>query len=66
MFLAMGLSAILPVVHGVKILGIAQMELQMGFSWVILQGSLYVIGAIIYAVSPRRKGNVEYQLTSPT
>lgn len=50
MFLAMGLSAILPVVHGVVLLGVAQMERQMGLFWVILQGSLYVIGAIIYAV----------------
>ena len=47
----MGLSAVLPVIHGITLLGIDQMERRMGLSWVVLQGSLYVIGAVIYAVS---------------
>ena len=50
MFAAMGLSAIVPVVHGLKLYGFRQMELQIGLSWVLLQGSLYLLGGAIYAV----------------
>ncbi|GAM88022.1 hypothetical protein ANO11243_060510 [Dothideomycetidae sp. 11243] len=49
MFVAMGLSAVFPVVHGVAIYGRAQLEKQMGLSWVVLQGALYVLGAALYA-----------------
>lgn len=51
MFVALGLSAIFPVLHGLKLYGFRQMCQQMGLLWVILQGSLYIIGAGIYAVS---------------
>lgn len=51
MFVAMGLSALFPVLHGVKTFGVAQMERQMGLSWLIIQGVLYILGAGIYAVS---------------
>jgi len=51
MFVAMGLSAVVPVVHGTKLYGAAQLEQQMGLSWVVGQGVLYVFGAGLYAVS---------------
>jgi adiponectin receptor len=51
MFVAMGLSALFPVVHGVKTFGVAQLERQMGLSWLVTQGVLYILGAGIYAVS---------------
>lgn len=51
MFVALGLSAIFPVLHGLKLYGFRQMCQQMGLLWVILQGSLYIIGAGFYAVS---------------
>jgi hypothetical protein len=51
MFVAMGLSALFPVLHGVKTFGAAQMERQMGLSWLVTQGVLYILGAGIYAVS---------------
>jgi adiponectin receptor len=51
MFVAMGLSAVIPVLHGVSIYGIAQLDKQMGLSYVVTQGVLYVLGAAIYAVS---------------
>lgn len=50
MFVAMGLSAVVPVMHGVQKYGIAQLEKQMGLSWVVGQGILYITGAAIYAV----------------
>ena len=51
MFVCMGLSAAVPVLHGVRLYGIAQLEQQMGLSWLVGQGVLYVAGAAIYAVS---------------
>jgi adiponectin receptor len=51
MFVAMGASAVIPVLHGVSLFGVTQLERQMGLSWLVLQGVLYVSGAGIYAVS---------------
>jgi len=51
MFVAMGLSALFPVLHGIKTFGVTQMERQMGLSWLVTQGALYILGAGIYAVS---------------
>lgn len=51
MFVAMGLSAVFPVLHGLQIYGWEQLERQMSLSWVILQGALYITGAALYAVS---------------
>lgn len=51
MFVAMGLSAVFPVLHGVKMFGAAQMQQQIGLSWLVTQGLLYILGAGIYAVS---------------
>ena len=50
MFVAMGLSAIVPVLHGVQLYGLQQMNDRIGLSWLILQGILYVLGAGIYGV----------------
>ncbi|KAL6230443.1 hypothetical protein BDW75DRAFT_222612 [Aspergillus navahoensis] len=49
MFIALGLSALFPVVHGVMRFGVGQMNKQISLSWVVLQGSLYIVGACIYA-----------------
>lgn len=51
MFLAMGLSAVMPMVHGVLLFGIGGMDERIGLGWVVLQGVLYVAGAALYAVS---------------
>ncbi|KAI4729535.1 HlyIII-domain-containing protein [Aureobasidium sp. EXF-10728] len=49
MFVAMGASAVIPVLHGISLFGIAQLERQIGLSWLVLQGILYISGAAIYA-----------------
>ncbi|WPG99297.1 HlyIII-domain-containing protein [Acrodontium crateriforme] len=49
MFVAMGLSAVVPVFHGVQLYGVDQLERQIGLSWLVSQGVLYVAGAAIYA-----------------
>lgn len=49
MFVALGLSAVIPVLHGIYLYGTGQMQNQIGLSWVVLQGALYITGAGIYA-----------------
>ena len=51
MFVAMGLSAVFPALHGIKLYGLQQMNDRIGLSWLVLQGFLYVLGAGLYAVS---------------
>jgi adiponectin receptor len=50
MFVSMGLSAVFPVLHGLQLYGTSQMRKQIGLSWLVLQGGLYILGAGIYAV----------------
>ena len=47
----MGLSAVFPVLHGLKVYGIEKMNDQIGLTWLVGQGVLYILGAGIYAVS---------------
>ncbi|KAK6429915.1 hypothetical protein LTR95_013933 [Oleoguttula sp. CCFEE 5521] len=49
MFVFMGISAVVPVMHGVKLYGAEQMNRQIGLSWLVAQGVLYISGAAIYA-----------------
>ncbi|KAK2751000.1 hypothetical protein FQN57_000075 [Myotisia sp. PD_48] len=49
MFVALGLSAVVPVGHGVVVFGFDQLRKQIGLDWLLLQGFLYILGATIYA-----------------
>jgi predicted membrane channel-forming protein YqfA (hemolysin III family) len=51
MFVAMGLSAVFPVLHGIKLYGVNETRRRIGLSWMLLQGLLYIAGAGLYAVS---------------
>jgi predicted membrane channel-forming protein YqfA (hemolysin III family) len=51
MFVAMGLSAIFPVLHGIELYGVKEMQDRIGLTWLVLQGFLYILGAGLYAVS---------------
>jgi len=51
MFVGLGTSGIVPVMHGIQIYGWQGMEDRMGLTWVLLQGFLYIFGAFIYVVS---------------
>ncbi|EPE25059.1 hypothetical protein GLAREA_11640 [Glarea lozoyensis ATCC 20868] len=56
MFVAMGLSAIVPVFHGLTIYGISNMQERMGLSWLLLQGVFYITGAGLYGARfPERR-----------
>jgi predicted membrane channel-forming protein YqfA (hemolysin III family) len=50
MFVAMGLSAVFPVLQGLQLYGVSQMKKQIGLFWLVSQGVLYILGAGIYAV----------------
>ena len=57
-FASMALTATVPSVHGITLYGAAQFHRQIGLSWLLTQGLLYLVGAAIYAVSREylRKG----------
>ncbi|KUI68671.1 hypothetical protein VM1G_04295 [Cytospora mali] len=50
MFVCLGVSGVVPVIHGLTIYGYQTLDERMGLSWVLLQGVLYILGAIIYAM----------------
>ena len=56
MFVGMGVSAVFPVLDGLRMFGVRNMENQIGLFWLVLQGGLYILGAGLYAVShsPRK------------
>ncbi|KAG0640826.1 hemolysin-III related-domain-containing protein [Tuber brumale] len=49
LFVSMGLSSVLPVLHGVRIYGARGMDERMGVRWLLIEGLLYIAGAGIYA-----------------
>lgn len=49
MFIAMGLSAVVPVIHGLNIYGAEKMDRLIGLRWLVAQGVLYILGATLYA-----------------
>ncbi|UNI23925.1 hypothetical protein JDV02_009715 [Purpureocillium takamizusanense] len=56
MFIGLGLSGIVPVVHGLSIYGYRELENRMSISWVIAHGAMYIFGAVLYAARwPERR-----------
>ena len=53
MYVALGLSAFVPVIHGLRLYGWYAMEDRIAIRWVLGQGGLYIAGAALYAVSCR-------------
>ncbi|TVY84242.1 ADIPOR-like receptor SPBC12C2.09c [Lachnellula suecica] len=49
MFVAMGLSAVFPVLHGLELYGAKEMQGRIGLTWLVLEGFLYILGAGLYA-----------------
>lgn len=63
MFVAMGLSAIFPVLHGMEMYGIEEMRDRIGLIPLISQGALYILGAGIYAARwPERTAPGKYDI----
>lgn len=49
-FLALGLSAVFPVAHGIILYGWQVLRLTMGLNYLVTSGALYVAGALLYAL----------------
>jgi len=49
MFVGLGASGVVPVLHGLSIYGYATLNERMGLNWVLAQGGLYIFGAFLYA-----------------
>ncbi|TDZ22097.1 ADIPOR-like receptor [Colletotrichum orbiculare MAFF 240422] len=49
MFVALGASGVVPVLHGLRVYGAAGLEDRMSLSWVALHGLMYILGAVLYA-----------------
>ncbi|KAG5662098.1 hypothetical protein KAF25_004337 [Fusarium avenaceum] len=49
MFIGLGVSGIVPVIHGSCIYGLQGLEERMSLSWVVLHGAMYIFGAVLYA-----------------
>ncbi|KAI0792384.1 HlyIII-domain-containing protein [Abortiporus biennis] len=48
-FIALGGSAVFPVIHGLFSHGLRKLCVEMGFGWLITSGALYIGGALLYA-----------------
>lgn len=51
MFIGLGVSGVVPVLHGITIYGYQGMQDRMSLGWTVLQGAMYIFGAVLYAVS---------------
>ncbi|KAH7241560.1 mPR-like GPCR protein [Fusarium tricinctum] len=49
MFIGLGVSGVVPVIHGSCIYGLQGLEERMSLSWVVLHGAMYIFGAVLYA-----------------
>jgi len=48
-FIALGLSAIVPISHGLIVHGLTKVRHEMGFGWLLPSAGLYISGALLYA-----------------
>ncbi|KAL0936237.1 ADIPOR-like receptor SPBC12C2.09c [Colletotrichum truncatum] len=49
LFVALGASGVVPVLHGLSVYGRGYLENRMSLSWVVLHGLMYIFGAFLYA-----------------
>ncbi|KAI5458687.1 hemolysin-III related-domain-containing protein, partial [Mariannaea sp. PMI_226] len=49
-FMGLGLSGFIPIIHGVTIYGFKGLEDRMSVTWIIIHGAIYIFGAVLYAV----------------
>ena len=46
-FIVLGISAVVPVTHGLLTHGVYRMRHEMGLDWLVLSGALYIAGALL-------------------
>jgi len=45
----MGLSGVIPIIHGLRLFGVSELDNRIGVRWLVLEGISYIVGAAIYA-----------------
>ncbi|KAL0472672.1 hemolysin-III related domain-containing protein [Neurospora intermedia] len=50
MFVGLGASGVVPILHALTFTSFTQLDELMGLRWVMLQGAMYIFGALLYAV----------------
>lgn len=50
MFVGLGMSGVVPILHALEFYGFSEIDNRMGLSWILLEGGLYTFGAFLYAV----------------
>lgn len=46
-FIALGSSGVIPVLHGLVSHGFQKLCVEMGFAWLLVSGALYIVGALL-------------------
>ena len=59
MFIGLGLSAVVPIIHGLFLYGFERLDQGMGLTESILEGVMYITGAVIYAVGTPILGTIK-------
>ncbi|KAF7557877.1 hypothetical protein G7046_g5932 [Stylonectria norvegica] len=63
MFVALGVSGVVPILHGASIYGFQGLEERMSLSFVALHGVMYILGAVLYATRwPERSAPGSYDI----
>lgn len=64
MFISLGLSGVVPVIHGLSRDGFQKLNEQMSVALVATQGAMYIFGAVLYAVRISKNGlSIAWSLT---
>jgi adiponectin receptor len=59
-FVSTGFSGLAPIAHGINKFGFSQMLAQSGLAYYFAEAGLFLLGVVIYAVSPSAKGSNIY------
>lgn len=63
MFIGLGTSGVVPILHGTMIYGFQGLEDRMSLKWVVLHGVMYIFGAVLYAARwPERSAPGTYDI----
>ncbi|PHH69100.1 hypothetical protein CDD82_7988 [Ophiocordyceps australis] len=57
MFVGLGISGVIPGIHGLMLYGYEELQIRMSINWVAAQGALYIFGAALYAARWPERSN---------
>ncbi|KJZ73331.1 hypothetical protein HIM_07335 [Hirsutella minnesotensis 3608] len=50
MFIGLGLSGVIPILHGITVYGFREFDQKMSITLITIHGAMYIFGAVLYAV----------------